>query len=128
MSWDYFINETMMKRGDIAKGAIIGLDGTIWGKSANLKLSESEAKSIAEAFSAPNPPQIPSDATLSLESDSYFTKKAADGGYEGKGPSYAVLMEKTHRAVLVAFFTYLQSGYHNNLLSKLADYVKSCGV
>jgi len=129
MSWDYFINEAMMKRGDIAKGAIIGvLDGAIWGKSDNLELTESEVQSVVEAFKAPNPPRV--NGRLCLESQVYLTMRATDGGYEGRGTSYGVLMQKTHQAVLVAFFenSTLEPEYHPEMLSKLADYVKSCGV
>lgn len=38
MSWQDLVNNNLIGTGHVSKAAIIGLDGSVWGKSDNFKV------------------------------------------------------------------------------------------
>ncbi|CAG8810397.1 4219_t:CDS:2, partial [Racocetra fulgida] len=50
MSWQTYIDDTLLGSGKIAQAAIYGLDGTLWASSAGFNPSAEEVKTIIESF------------------------------------------------------------------------------
>ena len=101
-SWQSYVDENLVGTGYVAKGAIVGLDGSTWASSASF-LSEGEPAAIAGAFSLPVYPEEGSiiETGLYIEGQKYFAIQANEEFiYLKKGPLGAYLY-KTNQAVVL---------------------------
>ena len=53
MSWDQYVTTQLVGTGNVSKGAICGLDGSIWAKSEGWDIKPEEVKKIADGMSSP---------------------------------------------------------------------------
>merc|ERR1712180_475843 len=54
MSWDKYVSDQLLATGNVQKGAICGLDGSIWAVSEKWEVTGQEAKDLASAFKDPS--------------------------------------------------------------------------
>ncbi|CAH1229496.1 PFN4 [Branchiostoma lanceolatum] len=85
MSWQAYVDTNMVGTGHVSKGAILGLDGTVWAKSPDFNISAPEAQHIAQNISNPGALQ---GSGARVEEEKHFCVRA-DGSfaYTKKGDS-----------------------------------------
>eukprot|EP00744_Colponema_vietnamica_P002937 GILI01004555.1.p2 GENE.GILI01004555.1~~GILI01004555.1.p2 ORF type:complete len:125 (+),score=49.93 GILI01004555.1:48-422(+) len=123
MSWQSYVDDQLVAKGNVTHGAIIGHDGSIWAKSADLALTESVA--AAQVFGNQE-----MSVTLggtkyqvlrkNLDEDTPFIIcKKKDGG---------AVMAKTTSAVIIGIFQgEQQPGNASNDVLNVADYLIAAG-
>ncbi|VDN51579.1 unnamed protein product [Dracunculus medinensis] len=123
MSWADLINNNLIGSGNVAKAAICGFDGSIWGKSDNFKIEASEAVAAGQSFS--NKDNL-LGLGLKFEGEKFFVLQADDERIIGKKGSKGFFLYKTGQAVIITIY---ENGMQPEMCSKtagaLADYFKS---
>jgi len=123
MSWGDLVNNNLVGSGNVAKAAICGLDGSIWGKSDNFKLEPSEAAAAGKGFL--NKEGVLGTG-LRLEGEKYFVLQADDERIMGKRGSTGFFIYKTAQAIIISIY---EGGVQPEQCSKvtgaLADYFRS---
>ncbi|CAK5126016.1 unnamed protein product [Meloidogyne enterolobii] len=108
MSWQDLVNNNLIGTGHVSKAAICGLDGSIWGKSDNFKIDQSEANAAANGLKN-------SEGVLA-------------SGLRFEGEKYFVLQADSERIIAFIIGVY-ESGVQPEMCSKttgaLADYFRS---
>uniref|UniRef100_A0AAF5PM35 Profilin n=2 Tax=Wuchereria bancrofti TaxID=6293 RepID=A0AAF5PM35_WUCBA len=126
MSWADLVNNNLVGSGNVSKAAICGFDGSIWGKSDNFKLEQTEATAAGKGFQN-------KDALLGtgmkFEGEKYFVLQADDERIIGKKGSTGFFIYKTGQAVIISIY---EDGVQPEQCSKttgaLADYFKNMGA
>ena len=57
MSWQEYVDSTLIGSGKICDAAILGLDGSLWAISSSFQLQESEINALLAAYTNPKPLQ-----------------------------------------------------------------------
>merc|ERR1711916_78557 len=124
MSWDAYVSDQLVAKGNTTYGAILGHDGSIWAKSATFDLTESVA--AANLFTD-NSMSVTLAGTKyqvlrkNLDEEVHFilTKKK-DGG---------AVLAKTAQTVIIGVFEgeCQQPGNASNDVLNLADYLFGAG-
>lgn len=53
MSWQEYVDSSLVGSGNVQEAAIIGFDGIIWATSATLKLNNEDCQTIIKAYAVP---------------------------------------------------------------------------
>lgn len=125
MSWQSYVDQHLVGTGVVSKAAIVGLDGSVWAKSASLNLTSQEATAIANNFKNPSSfiasgvfVQGEKYMTLRADERSVYYKKGKDGG----------CLVKTNQAVILGLYSDpVQPGQCTTVVEKLADYLLNSG-
>uniref|UniRef100_A0A914WVE6 Profilin n=1 Tax=Plectus sambesii TaxID=2011161 RepID=A0A914WVE6_9BILA len=123
MSWGDMVNNNLVGSGCVSKAAICGLDGSIWGKSDNFKLDQSEGAAAAKGF-------LHKDGLLGtglkFEGEKYFVLQADDERIIGKKGPNGFFCYKTAQAVIISIYEGgVQPEQCSKVTGSLADYFKS---
>ena len=125
MSWQDLVNNNLIGTGNVSKAAIVGFDGSVWGKSDNFNLDQAEATQAAKAFV--NPDAVLASG-LRFEGQKFFVLRADDERVIGKKQGDGFFLYKTAQAVIICLY---EGGVQPEMCSKatgaLADYFKSIG-
>uniref|UniRef100_A0A914QJQ5 Profilin n=1 Tax=Panagrolaimus davidi TaxID=227884 RepID=A0A914QJQ5_9BILA len=118
MSWQDLVNNNLIGTGNVSKAAIVGFDGSVWGKSDNFNLDQGEATQAAKAFV--NPDAVLASG-LRFEGQKFFVLRADDERVIGKKQGDGFFLYKT-----------AQGGVQppemcSKATGALADYFKSIG-
>ncbi|KNC48122.1 profilin-1 [Thecamonas trahens ATCC 50062] len=123
MSWQAYVDDQLVAKGNTVSGAILGHDGSIWAKSANFNLTESVA--AAGLFT---------DSSMSVtlagtkyqvlrknldEEVPFILTKKKEGG--------AVLAKTAQTVIIGVFEGEQQPGNASNDVLNLADYLAGAG-
>jgi len=94
MKYPYFLfNSNLVGSGHVSKAAIIGLDGSVWAKTAGWNI-EADAPAIANAMKQPADSLF--GTGISFEKEKYFAIYSQDGTFYGKkGPNGLSLAKST---------------------------------
>lgn len=116
----------MIETGHLTEGAILGLDGSTWANSLNLKPSKEEGLLIIQSFS--DPTLIRTNGIMLL-GQKYIPIKADDRSIYGKKPNGGIVAVKTKKCVLVGVYSEgQQPGDAAKTVEDLADYLLSSGL
>ncbi|KAG0091629.1 hypothetical protein BGZ93_006243 [Podila epicladia] len=136
MSWQEYVDNSLVGSGKVSKATIIGHDGSLWATSADFQVSGAEAQKVATAFGDSRDPKDPGHAGA-LEA-------AANGLYIG-GKKYVVFRGdavtvqarlgatgihcvKTNRCILIGYYNEtIQAGDCSLVVEKLGDYLRESG-
>lgn len=92
MSWQDLVNNNLIGTGNVSKAAILGFDGSVWGKSDNFNLDPAEAAAAARGF---NQKDAVLAGGLRFEGEKYFVLNADDERIIGKKASNGFFIYRT---------------------------------
>ncbi|MHC8394312.1 profilin [Pseudomonas sp. LB3P93] len=124
MTWQNYIDQTLIGTGHISEAAIIGLDGTIWGSSAGFTIIPNEWTSLLKAFT--------DSATawkgLRINTEKYLVVKADDRSIYAKKAATGIVSVKTATAVIIGMYgAKVIPGNAAGTVEKLADHLLEQG-
>jgi len=123
MSWDSYVEEQLVATGNIAKGEILGLDGSHWGGKAEWRLSEKEAKAIAAFFQGNN--HTKASEGIHVWGEKHIGIFNNEQSIYGKNKANGVVIVKTKKAILVGYYKEpTQPGVAVNTVERLGDYLR----
>jgi len=125
MSWQQYVDGSLVGSGNIKKGAVMGLDGTIWAVSPDLKLSPEECKAIVGGYASPDTLRANG---LYIGGEKYFLLRADERTLNGKLGQTGVFCVKTNKCVLVGTYGEdTQPGTASLTVEKVADHLINSG-
>jgi profilin len=125
MSWQAYIDTSLVGSGCVQKAAILGHDGSTWATSAGFSVKAPEAKALAQAFS--NPAAAPA-AGLTIDGVKYIVLRADEKSIYAKKGNSGLCCVKTGKAMLVGFYDQpTQPGQASSVVEKLGDYLREVG-
>eukprot|EP00762_Andalucia_godoyi_P007614 ANDGO_00827.mRNA.1 Profilin len=125
MSWQQYVDSSLMGTGKVDAGAIFGVAGGIWAKSANFNLSEAEVAKLAENYKTPS---NFFGTGIIVEGTKYMTIKGEERSVYGKSGKDGVCMAKTNQCVVIATYKAPRTAEGAAVaVEKLADYLIQYG-
>ncbi|KAH7046360.1 profilin-A [Linnemannia elongata] len=125
MSWQSYVDSTLVGSGKVAKASIFGLDGSVWAISPDFTISEPEAQKAIAAFTNS------SDTFASgifLEGSKYTVLRADDQSIYASNGAIGVTIVKTDKTIIVGFYNEtMQAGNCNTLVEGFAEYLRNVG-
>jgi len=123
MSWDKYISDQLLATGNVQKGAICGLDGSIWAVSDKFNVQPDEAKKLAAAFKDSSVLQM---SGIFVAGDKFMFLSATEDVLRGKKGSNGVHIVKTLQAIIIGYYADpVQPGQCATTVEALGDYLKS---
>ena len=129
MSWQAYVDNNLVGSGQITAGAILGLDGSQWARSAkfpNLDTATKEAMVLVkENFEKAGNAQ---SKGIIVGKQKYMCVRADPRSVYGKAPKGGIVCVKTGKAVIVGIYDEtIQTGNATKVVEDLADYLISVG-
>ncbi|KAF8941307.1 profilin, required for normal timing of actin polymerization in response to thermal stress [Dissophora ornata] len=127
MSWQSYVDTNLVSTGKVTKGAIFGLDGSLWATTPGFNVGGAEVNKLIAAFTDVG--DIAAHG-LFLEGQKYvfLRKNEASGSIYARNGTAGVACVKTNQAVLVGYYAEgLQAGDCNQVVENLADYLRGTG-
>jgi len=121
MSSQSYIDDQLVGSGHIAKGALVGFDGSTWATSPGFTVSAAEGAALVAMFN--NPANVFASGITAAGCRYLALKSDARSIYGKKGTS-GVVCVKTGQCVIVGVYGEKQQpGSAANSVEKLADYL-----
>ncbi|KAF3480916.1 profilin-A [Arthroderma uncinatum] len=131
MSWQAYVDSSLVGSGNIDKAAIFDDQGTSpWATSAGFQVNPEEMKFIVASFKPTKPGDIKEIQSkgFHLGGDKYVTLKSDDSRVYGKLGKTGVIIVKTKKALLIAHYPEnVQPGAATNTVEALAEYLIGVG-
>ncbi|THH26774.1 hypothetical protein EUX98_g7414 [Antrodiella citrinella] len=127
MSWQTYVDSSLVGSGKIARAAILGQAGGVWATSAGYNLSDEEQKAIVHAF---NDLEGVRTKGFRAANRKFFTLQAVEGGRSiyGKIGADGCILVKTKQAVLVAEYAApTQAPEATPVVETVADWLIAAG-
>jgi profilin len=125
MSWQPYVDTSLVGSGKIVAGAIVGHDGSVWAASPSIasKVTAEETKKLVTAFGDPN--GIRSEG-FRVAGTKYITIMSTDREIYGKSGASGICCCKTKQAVVVGLYDEKTvSGEAAKIVGALGDYLIS---
>lgn len=128
MSWQAYIDESLVSSGNVAYGAIFGLDGSLWARSEQLaRITMDEIKALVGAFTDSGLNSLRANGCF-IAGDKYMVIRGDNRSLyikRGQGGAAAV---QTNQCVILGIYTDgMVVGQCNSAVEKLADYLIESG-
>ncbi|KAF9109513.1 profilin, required for normal timing of actin polymerization in response to thermal stress [Mortierella sp. AM989] len=121
MSWQAYVDTNLVGTGKVAKGALLGHDGSLWATSPDFKVGADEAKNLIAAFDDIN--EISKNG-LKLEGNKYVFLRNIGNSIYARNGSAGVCCTKTGQAVIVGYYdATMQAGGCNTVVEGLGTYL-----
>jgi len=129
MSWQAYVDTSLVGTGDVDKAAIFSAAGdSVWATSTNFKVSPQEMQEVVGAYKDSSQPKKVQSTGLHIAGEKYIVIKADDVSLYGKKGRTGVVIVKTKQAVLIAHYPdTVQPGSAANTVEKLGEYLKGVG-
>ncbi|KAK8106294.1 uncharacterized protein PG998_003242 [Apiospora kogelbergensis] len=130
MSWQAYVDDSLVKSGHIDKAAIISVAGdSVWATSAGFTIKPEEMKNIANIVTGA---AGASDKALAegvhVGGERYVVFKSEDRSLYGRQGRTGILAVKTTQAILVGHYGEgVQAGNAAQTVEALADYLIKVG-
>eukprot|EP00038_Savillea_parva_P005895 m.160554 g.160554 ORF g.160554 m.160554 type:complete len:129 (-) comp11959_c0_seq1:126-512(-) len=127
MSWQDYVDTSLIGTGTVTRAAIHGLDGNPWATSKGFSVTPAEAKTIIAGMAEAAPSQQVNGIRAGGEKYTFIRK--VDTTMNGKkGSEAGIVIEKTEQAVIIAVFEGgIQAGACSATVGKLGDYLRGQG-
>ncbi|PKS08956.1 hypothetical protein jhhlp_003569 [Lomentospora prolificans] len=127
MSWQAYIDDTLLKSGHLDKAAIIAGDGaSTWATATGFQVSASEGQALSKVLGGDNA-TVFSDG-FHVGGERYVATKAEDRSLYGRQGRSGVVVVKTKQAIIIGHYgPDHQAGNAANVVEKLADYLIGVG-
>jgi len=129
MSWQAYVDDSLVKSGHIDKGAIISAAGdSAWATSPGFSLTSGEMKTIADIYaSSANAEKAQADG-IWIGGDRYVVATIADRSIYARKGKLGVCIAKTKQAILVGHHgEEMHAGNSRATVESLADYLIGVG-
>ncbi|KAK7083941.1 hypothetical protein SK128_019798, partial [Halocaridina rubra] len=124
MSWDDYISKQLTGTGLVQKGAIAGLDGSVWAVTPGWALTQAECQSLAVGFTN-NSGLV--EKGMHLAGEKFFFLSATEDVLRGKKGNKGIHVAKTNTAIIIGLYEDpIQPGQCATTVEALADYLKGC--
>ncbi|KIV90347.1 hypothetical protein B0A52_00951 [Exophiala mesophila] len=129
MSWQAYIDTSLIGSGDVDQAAIFNSEGTsVWATSPGFSLSPTELQEVVGAYKDTSEPKKVQSTGLHIAGQKYIVIKADDTSLYGKKGRSGVVIVKTKQALLIAHYPEtVQPGSAANTVEKLGAYLVSVG-
>ena len=125
MSWQAYVDDSLVGTGTVSKGALHGLDGNVWATTPGFSVAPAEAKAIIAGFS--NPSSIQGSGILANGAKYMTIRAEANSVYGKRGPG-GIVCVKTGQAVIIGVYDEnIQPGQCTATVEKLGDYLRDQG-
>lgn len=125
MSWQAYVDNSLLGSKKVSKAAIHGLDGNPWAMSAGFNVSLAEMKAIIAAFSDQSAAR---SNGLHAAGERFIFLRGDDRSLYGKKGATGLVCIKTSKAIIVGYYNdTIQPGEATTVIEKLGDYLRSVG-
>ncbi|KAG9230541.1 putative profilin [Amylocarpus encephaloides] len=127
MSWQAYIDSSLIGSGHVDKGAIISAAGdSVWATSTGFTVSPAEMKEVVAGLSGKTDNLYANG--IHVAGERFVLTKAEDRSLYARKGKEGVVIVKTTQAILVAHYTEaMQPGNCVQTVEQLADYLISTG-
>jgi len=129
MSWQAYVDQSLVGTGDVDKAAIFNSEGnSVWASTAGWQVSPQEMQAVVAAYKDTADPKKVWATGLHIAGQKYVTLKADDRSLYGKKGKEGVVIVKTKQAILITHYPEtVQPGVAAATVEKLGDYLTSVG-
>jgi len=129
MSWQAYVDTSLVGSGSVDKAAIFNSEGTsVWASSPNFTVTPSEMKEVVGSFKDNGEIKQVQSNGLHIGGERYIVIKADDRSLYGKKGKEGIVIVKTQQALLVTHYPeHVQPGTAANTVEQLGDYLISVG-
>ncbi|KAI9295176.1 profilin-like protein [Neoconidiobolus thromboides FSU 785] len=125
MSWQAYIDSSLLGSGSITKAAIIGHDGSVWAASEGFTVKPEEASTILKGYSDAS---VLTTSGIKLNGEKYFYIRSDDRTINGKLGEGGVFCVKTGMSIIIGVYDdTVKPGQASIVVEKLADYLIDAG-
>ncbi|UKZ73721.1 hypothetical protein TrVFT333_001371 [Trichoderma virens FT-333] len=130
MSWQAFVDTSLVGTGNVAKGAILSLAGdSAWATSADLTIQPAEMKVIADIISKNKAAEDKAYAEgLYIAGQRYVLTRNDEEGFYARAGREGVAVTGSKQAIVVGIHNEAQvAGNATTVVAALADHLKKTG-
>lgn len=129
MSWQAYVDTSLVGTGNIDKAAIFNAEGTsVWAHSQGFEVAPAEIKEVVASYTDKGEVKKVQSDGFHVSGNRYVTIKADDRSLYGKKGREGVVIVKTTQAILIAHYPEtIQPGSAANTVEQLGDYLISVG-
>ncbi|KAK5169563.1 profilin, required for normal timing of actin polymerization in response to thermal stress [Saxophila tyrrhenica] len=131
MSWQAYVDQSLVGTGNVDKAAIFNSDGnSVWATSAGFTVSPQEMQEVVTAYKDPGKDGVKQvqSSGLHIAGERFVVLKADDRSIYGKKGREGVCIVKTTQAILVTHYPEsVQPGAAANTVEQLGDYLIKVG-
>mmetsp|Transcript_6551 Transcript_6551/g.15154 ORF Transcript_6551/g.15154 Transcript_6551/m.15154 type:complete len:128 (+) Transcript_6551:54-437(+) len=123
MSWQQYVDDSLIATGHVTSAVIIGHDGAMWAQSADLTAVTAAELSAIAAASA-NPASV-AGGKLTLAGIPYMVLRGDESTIYCRKGQTGLSIARSNLAVIVGVYDEkIQAGDCNSAVEKLCDYLK----
>lgn len=129
MSWQAYVDTSLVGTGNVDKAAIFNSEGnSVWASSAGFTVAPNEMKEVVGSFKDTGDVKQVQSNGVHIAGERYVVIKADDRSLYGKKGKEGIVVVKTQQALLVTHYPEtVQPGSAANTVEQLADYLISVG-
>ncbi|KAK4541150.1 hypothetical protein LTR36_008224 [Oleoguttula mirabilis] len=131
MSWQAYVDQSLVGTGNLDKAAIFNSEGnSVWATSAGFTVSPQEMQEVVTAYKDPGKEGVKQvqSSGLHIAGERFVVLKADDRSIYGKKGREGVCIVKTKQAILVTHYPEsVQPGAAANVVEQLGDYLVKAG-
>jgi len=129
MSWDAYVNTSLVGTGNFDKAAIFSADGTsVWAATSGWNISPDEMKKIVACFTSESSRNDAYGTGLHLAGERFVLTGADEKELKLKQGKEGVFIVKSTQAILIGHYPEsVQPGSANTIIGALGDYLVSVG-
>ncbi|MCJ1297829.1 profilin, required for normal timing of actin polymerization in response to thermal stress [Hypocenomyce scalaris] len=129
MSWQAYVDTSLVGTGNIDKAAIFNSEGTsVWASSTGFTIGPAEIKEVVSSYKDTGEVKKVQSSGLHIAGERYVVIKADDRSLYGKKGREGIVIVKTQQAILVTHYPEsVQPGSAANTVEQLGDYLIGVG-
>jgi len=129
MSWQAYVDTSLVGTGNIDKAAIFNSEGTsVWASSPGFTVSPAEIKEVVASYKDTGDVKKVQANGLHVGGERFVVIKADDRSLYGKKGKEGIVIVKTQQAILLTHYPEtVQPGSATNTVEQLADYLIGVG-
>jgi len=129
MSWQAYVDTSLVGTGDVDKAAIFNSEGnSVWASTPGWPVLPQEMKEVVSAYKDTETPKRVQSTGLHIAGEKYIVLKADETSLYGKKGKEGVIIVKTKQALLITHYPEtVQPGVAANTVEKLGMYLSSVG-
>ena len=122
MSWQEYVDNSLVGTQMVTKACLAGHDGSIWATSNGFNVSLEEVKTLFSGFEDNATIQAKG---IDVAKEHYFVIHASESSIYGKMKATGVAIVKTHKAIIISFYDdKIQPGQCAKVTENLGDYLR----
>ncbi|KXJ95375.1 profilin [Microdochium bolleyi] len=129
MSWQAYVDDSLVKSGHIDKGAIVSAAGdSAWATSSGFNLSAGEMKALADIYANKANAEKAQAEGIYIAGDRYVVAQIEERTIYARKGRLGVVICKTKQAILVGHHSdTMVAGNSRQTVEALADYLTGVG-